>query len=448
MNYCVLIKFSKGMISVWYKLKSEKFAPFEWNNSNNVPLFFYINENNFEFGSLAREKFYSNDPDAYGDYFEITKDPSKDFIIQGNKKPVKHLLYLGIEQLLSNFLNRVLYKQDSIKLYKDQFPLRFLFERDIEVNEKLLVENLFSDAGYNNIESISFNKYFFLMLEKKHILPQKSPVLLLNSIENTLYIDLYNNLEDPHQVTGSSKLEKEGSDPRVQVLADKILNYILVQNSFLNIDQAKDKEINALIPLAEKLLETNLPIHTGTTRLLTCTGGPYYFKVRPSEVNEAMQFNYNDSNITSAIDEVLKISRFNASNTYIVLGSKKINTTYFASRLLSKYPHIVRLESADISHVLSSIFDEIEGLAYRSSIPNPTLKLSPKAQPIRIEAPNVPPAPVGAKPPPIPSIKGDRGSNPPLILNKPALPPVLTVKSNNKANVIKQPPLPPKKIIP
>lgn len=449
MNYCVLIKFSKELISVWYKLQSEKYAPFNWNNSNDVPLYFHVNGNNFEFGNVAREKFYSNDPDAYGNYFEITEDPTNYFIIQGNKKPVKQILYCGIEQLLSRFLNTVLYKHDSIESYRHEFPLRFVFERDIEDKEKLLVENLFRDAGYNNIERISFNEYFLLMLDKMHIVPHKNSVLLLKSVDNTLYMDLYKDITEPYQVVEFSKLENEGSDPRVLILADKILDYILVQNSFLNVE--KSKETRALLPLAEDLLERNLPIHKGTTFLMNCTGGPYYFSVRQSEINDAMQFNSNDFNITSAIDDVLKKSGFKASNTYIILGSRKINTLYFANRLLKKYQHVVSIDSANISQVLSFIFDNIESLEYEPTNSYPIAppfitvpKLPPKLKETLISSP----VPSVNMPPPIPSVAVMKKPNPSLILSKPALPPIPPQQPNNMTSVIKQPPLPPKKLIP
>lgn len=78
---------------------------------------------------LQERVLNSNNPNAFGNYFEIVKDPSKHFNIYGNKKPVKQLLYYGIEQYLSYFINTVLYKSDSIESYRQQFPLFFVRDR-------------------------------------------------------------------------------------------------------------------------------------------------------------------------------------------------------------------------------------------------------------------------------------------------------------------------------
>ena len=69
-----------------------------------MPLAFYINGNEFIMGNYARDRAIVGDPNAYNNYFELIKDPSKVFLFFGVQRPLKQLLYLGIERYLTHFL--------------------------------------------------------------------------------------------------------------------------------------------------------------------------------------------------------------------------------------------------------------------------------------------------------------------------------------------------------
>ena len=126
MDFCVLIKISKQKVSFWYQSGSSPFESLSIKDSNEFPLYFFVDGSDFIFGEyLAIDRFNSNDPNAFGNYFEIIKDPSNHFTIAGNKKPVKQLLYHGIEKVLNFFINQVLYKNDSLESYRQNFPIRF-----------------------------------------------------------------------------------------------------------------------------------------------------------------------------------------------------------------------------------------------------------------------------------------------------------------------------------
>ena len=134
----VVVKISRKELHFWYQSEGSPFSPLEMKEGNVVPLYFYINGNDFVMGNFARDRSNMNDPNSYCDYFEIITDPSKYFTIHGDSKPVKQLLYYGIENYLSHFIKTVLYKNDSIESYRQNFCLRFWFDTDIEEKEKKL----------------------------------------------------------------------------------------------------------------------------------------------------------------------------------------------------------------------------------------------------------------------------------------------------------------------
>lgn len=422
MNYCVLVKVSKRIVSFWYQSEKSHYAPLIIKDTNEAPLYFYVNHNDFIFGNAARDRFYSNDPHAFGDYFEIVKDPSKHFSIYGNKKPVKQLFYYGIEQYLSHFINVVLYKSDSIESYRPHFPLRFLFEPDIEDKEKVLVESLFTETGYDNVGRVDYNESLFTVLYQKGLININKAVLLLTGVDNVLYFELYKSISE--QPAASLKLEGQGADPRVKILADMIIEYISAQNSYLLLD--KDLEIAALLPYSASLLDNLTPIIKGDAILTD--GNAYFFRVNERNLNERLLFLSGDSAIFNAIDDLLKAHGLNIQQTTILLGSEEINTAYFSNKLLKKYPNVKGIGTTDDLDTMRLIFSKIADSGYLVKA------VSPDTPPVLPSRNNLKSPPEAIKPD-LPPVKTTESDKP-----KAKLPPALPPKRNT--TFIGSPPLP------
>ena len=434
------------MVSFWYQSDTNAYAPLSIRESNEVPLYFYVNGNDFIFGSAARDRFNRHDPNAYGNYFEIIKDPGKHFTIYNNKKPVKQLLYYGVEQYLSHFLNTVLYKTDSIESYRQHFPLRFLFDTDIEDQEKSLIEHLFREAGYFNLDRLFYNRILFNVLWQQGVLPKEKAVLLLSGIDDVLYLKLYNNIQT--EAIGTFKLEGQGADPRVKILADMIVEYILLQHSYLSVD--KDNEIAVLLPFCASLLENTGAIISGDAEL--SDGNKYWFKINAKNLNDRLQYYSNDNLIYAAIDDLLKSAGLQIEEVVILLGTEEISTSYFSGKLLKKYHYVKELKPPDIRDTMKAVFAEIAKSDYKvkpqdkGTMPvTDTAPVIPKAP----EMPAVPAVPVFARPP-LPAPKPPPPLPPKKVadsaarqVNVPKLPDIK--HSNDQVNPVKLPPLPPKK---
>ena len=432
------------MVSFWYQSDNNAYAPLSIKESNEIPLYFYVNGNDFIFGSVARDRFNRHDPNTYGNYFEIIKDPGKHFTIYGNKKPVKQLFYYGIEQYLSHFLNTVLYKTDSIESYRQNFPLRFLFDTDIEDNEKSLIEHLFQEAGYFNLDRIFYNKTLFNVLAQKGILPQEKAVLLLSGVDDVLYLKLYKNITT--EAIGSFKLGGQGADPRVKILADMIIEYIILQNSYISID--KDVEIALLLPFCASLLENTSAIIKGDAEL--SDGNTYWFKVNERNLNERLQYYSNDGMIYSAIDDLLKSAALMVEDVIILLGTEEISTSYFSTKLLKKYHYVKEVKAVDVKDTMKAIFTTISEANYKAQSKQPVAPAVLPVAPVVPAAPALPVIPVQARPPlpapklppPLPPKKVVNAATPQI--NVPKLPDVKPAIPT-KVNPVRLPPLPPKK---
>lgn len=436
MDFCVLVKVSKRLISFWYQTDENPYAPLVLKESNEVPLYFYVNGNDFLFGAAARERFNQHDPDSYGNYFEIIKDPGKHFVIYGNKKPVKQLFYYGVEQHLSYFINAVLYKGDSIESYRQQFALRFLFEADIEDKEKTLIENLFTEAGYFNIQRMNFDEALFEVLVKNRLLDSGGNVLLLNGISDVLYLKFYTNLSRTPEST--LKIAGQGADPRVKILAEMIIEYILTQNSFLNLD--KEIEIASLLSYSAGLLNNITAVIKGDAELTD--GNRYWFRINERSLNDRLQYYSKDLAVYAAIDDLLKVNNLRVENIDILLVGSEISTSYFSNKLLKKYPNVKAVDPACLNDAMKLVFSSI-------SIPGtPAIKRVPLPPPVSTKQPVVTYQPAIIMKPPVPAKVTAPPPPPKKEITRPvAKPPPPVVKANGKpgANPRLPPPPPPAK---
>lgn len=421
MNFCVLVKIAKRKISFWYQTEGKSYTALVMKDANEIPLFFYVNGNDFLFGESARDRFFSNDPNAFGNYFEIVKDPALHFVISGNKKPVKQLFYYGVEKYLSHFINTVLYKSDSIETYRSLFPLRFLFEPDMEEKEKALVEALFTDAGYMNVQRVEYNEALFRVLQQKKLIANNSSIIKLTGIDNTLYVELY---KDPAaDLAVHLKMEGQGSDPRVSILAEMILEYIVLQHPYLTIN--KEAEIAAILPYASGLLYTMTPVIKGEAEL--SDGRPYYFRVNERSLEERLLFLAGDSVLYSALDDLIKAHGLYVQTTVILLASEEISTIYFSDKLLKKYPNVRSVEASDDLDTMKAIFSGIADAGYSVQSVGPSL---PPVLPAKKESTDF----TDIARPGLPSVKVKEPEQPVK------LPPAPSAKKNNA--FIHSPPLP------
>lgn len=439
MKFCVLVKISRRSVSFWYQSDRNSYAPLCMRESNEVPLYFYVSGNDFMFGSTAREFFNRNAPDAYGNYFELIRNPAAHFSIYGHKKPVKQLIYHGIEQYLSHFLNTVLYKTDSIESYRKDFPLRFLFDNDIEEHEQSLIEYLFQEAGYFNLDRVDFNKALFEVLTRGGVLPAGKGVLLLSGIDDVLYLNLYQKATG--SPVGTFKLQDQGADPRVKLLAGMIVDYIIVNNSYLSID--KDREIAGILPFCAALLGQGTAMIKGEVML--SDGNNYWFKVNERNLNESLQYYSNDGMIYTAIDDLLKSGSMQVQDVVILLGTEEISTNYFSEKLLKRYHHVSTIRTADTRVAMNAVFAGIAGAGYVVAA-----KVPAATPAVVVAAPAMPQANTDTvvKAPPLPKIP----VKPPLPPKPvpPALPPLPRMPDAKPAsatqnNPVKLPPVPPKK---
>ena len=415
MHYALVIRISKRAVTTWYRTEGKRHAPLLLKGTHDVPLYFYVKENYFDFGMAARERFFQHDPAAFGDYFELIKDPSRHFTLHNSSKRIKQLLYYGIEQLLAYFLNSVLYKSDSIESYRANLPLTFIFEPDLDIPEQALIAEMFTEAGYRNVAIRQYNQALVELFRKAG---DTRAILLLTGLNDTLYLELF--LNGTGTATRVQAIPGQGADPRIRILSEMILDYIRDQHTYLELNISE--EISALLPFCSGLLAGNQLIMNGEAEL--SNGSRHWFRVPLKSVEERLQYHTGDLLINTAVNELLHQAGLTPGHVRILLGNEQIQTPFFSQRLLKGFPHVINITVQDMEATMHHIFD---GVHQVREIKKPVAPF---------KSPSLPPVPVKV-PPPLPQNKVRTVAPPPLPSKEAAI-----------SKTIQPPPLPaPKKKI-
>jgi hypothetical protein len=452
MKYCVLVKISKQQLGFWHQLEGGVHTPLSINGPNTIPLCFYVNGNEFKIGDFAKERFLVNDRHAYNDYFEIVKDPVKHFTLHGDSKPVKQLLYYGVENYLSHFIKTILYKNESIEAFRTNFCLRFWFDDDIVNQEKVLVENLFKEAGYENVAEVDVN--LFLNKELNSEIKSTKSRLCLSAVSNDLYVKLFK--APAYGLLGQIQLEQLGSDPRAKILAKLILEDIKEASPHIYIEE--EKEIAFIINHCVQLLSSLSPIMRNDIEL--STGVRTDYKIRLAQLEERLMYNRGiEDKVIPQLENILSANGIVGSSVDIILNGDKLNTNYFKDKLTKKFPNVYGVSSLIQEKLLKSIFSTFASEGYRLSLkvssaaPSGVLKGAENLAPVVNTPPkiNIPPV---VKTPPLPAkqVNGNLDNkqilkpeiiSPPIIKPEFKLPPV-----NKDVKKVEVPPLPPRAKVP
>jgi len=464
MSFCVLVHISKNSISFWYQQQDAPFGPLAIKDGNDMPLYFYARENDFILGSAARERFLNGDQvNAFGNYFDIIANPANYFTVYGNKKHVKFLMYYAVEQYLSHFLDTVLYKNESIEGYRDNFPLRFMYSNDVAQKEKLLVESIFKESGYDNVETLSYTQFLFNFLIFENLINPQIPSILLTGLNGDLFIELYSNIflnPISHVI-----VEEQGSDPRIKYMAKMIYDDAM-STTRLNLDLKK--ELSHLLPCAKEFLLQDSAIPKGDITL--SDGTNCWVKLKRKDLDQLLVYDEGISKINKAIEKILSENAVQSNKVQLILNGDSVNTEYLIDKLKEKYGNVIGTPAKSQNEVLKLLFKDISDDGYqikhksssgsstsavintRSNLKEPPVAKTPPVvnTPPIVNAPPKVTLPPVVKVPPLPNKNNiqttenkPEGKSPPILKPEIKLPPV--IKDIKKVEV---PPLPPRAKVP
>lgn len=351
MDFCILIELSKKKISFLYNRSDGegKFAPFVGDGSA-LPLAIYCLGNDIQIGQFAVDEAINKNPHAYTEVFQIMKTRGvykyKDIQYDYNT-----LLKNAIERYLAQFFDSVLMGQKGrLEQNIATLPLCFVFNSDIDENERLFIKDCFEKSGYGNL---GIEDYDQIVVEASKF--ATGHAVCVTSDGKNLYINIYETKSNRH--LEGFVIPDMGRDPRVEKAIEKLWDSLGYDNYYLNFENEK----NILTKIAEEFLSSgelelqqDVLFSDGHTRECFLT------------LRELENFRFNnDGKIVNDAKNILRKLGISYPDCTIVLRSKAANNGYFKNMFRDEFGPVVNVDRSFRSNVLSQLLQDIKKANYR-----------------------------------------------------------------------------------
>ncbi len=221
----LLLYFKEDCIELWSIDKNDRLIPVTYISSNQLPLYFLIDEDKILMEDYAKEQYSKGISNSFGNFWRNIDNDSLTYERYSAKKSFSTLLPYALKESIlpkiakSHFqvtLKELLTGTKTILLYDSFVPER----------HKEIILNLFYDiVGFdrNSIISIDFFEYFRDFQINKRNLNQADSFIVSNISDGDFYIHYIGNDSPFHKAM--KVLEGKGHDPSLDV----VLN-ILAEN--------------------------------------------------------------------------------------------------------------------------------------------------------------------------------------------------------------------------
>ena len=355
MNFCVLIELSKKKISFLYNRSDgeNKLTPFD-DECQAIPLAIFCQGNDIQIGQYAINEALNQSPYAYTDIFNVMKTVGT-YKYRGEEFHYNTLLFNAIQKYLSYFFDSVLIgQQGRLEQNVSNMPLCFMFNSDVNENERLFVRDCFEKGGYGNVAITDYDK---LVIEASDY--STPNVICVTSDGSDLYVGIYKT-ENAQHVT-SLIIKDHGKDPRVNATVEKLWESIGYDSYYLD----AEKERKVLLQVAENFLSSSdvefqekVMFTDGVSRECFVSKNQLDYIILRS-----------DGKIISDIKNALARHGIEIKDCAVVLKGKAANNSYF-DKIFKEEFSVKHVNDSFYSKVLKQLLADIKESNYRFTSEN------------------------------------------------------------------------------
>ena len=355
MNFCVLIELSKKKISFLYNRSDgeNKLTPFD-DECQALPLAIFCQGNDIQIGQYAINEALNQSPYAYTDIFNVMKTVGT-YKYRGEEFHYNTLLFNAIQKYLSYFFDSVLIgQQGRLEQNVSNMPLCFMFNSDVNENERLFVRDCFEKGGYGNVAITDYDQ---LVIEASDYSTPNE--ICVTSDGSDLYVGIYKT-ENAQHVT-SLIIKDHGKDPRVDATVEKLWESIGYDSYYLD----AEKERKVLLQVAENFLSSSdvefqekVMFTDGVSRECFVSKNQLDYIILRS-----------DGKIISDIKNALVRHGIETKDCAVVLKGKAANNSYF-DKVFKEEFSVKHVNDSFHSKVLKQLLADIKESNYRFTSEN------------------------------------------------------------------------------
>lgn len=349
MNFCILIELSKERISFLYNRSDSDngFVPFVEQGA--LPLAIYCSGNQMEVGQFAVDEANKQNPNAYVDVFKKLRDGGT-FKYRGEEIPNNMLLFNAIQRYLSSFFDSTLIGQmGRLEQNIATMPICFLFNADINENERLFVKDSFVKSGFANVGVRDCDQ-----LAMRTVRTDSSNYVCVTSNGQDLFVNIYNKQGKRLEAL---LIRHHGRDPRMDVAVEKLWDSIGYDNYYLNKEQEQ--------PILEQIAENFLGSGKYSLNDSVTFSNGYSYDVALS-LHELDQFSVKDDG--KAIVDVMRIladHNIKTSDCTVILQGKAAHNSFFSNMFKKEFNTVRSIDNSFRTEILANFLQEVKSSHYK-----------------------------------------------------------------------------------
>ncbi|MDE5642760.1 MAG: hypothetical protein K2I56_04645 [Muribaculaceae bacterium] len=316
-----------------------------------APLAFYCSDTGIVVGEDALRAAHAGTSNAFDNYFKRIVEDST-YTIGGQTRPIRNLLLDASELIFSDFFRLVLFNRyGSLSDNRANVPLVIACESDIRPNERVLLQELFKDSGYNRVKVVEYDRYIGRFIRESLSKECACDNVLVAWTEGAdLTLSLFNVNDGSGPVVQC--YENLGIDPRKDYVKDMIWKSVIYQNQWL----PRDNEENTLDKLASDFLCSSQPLVNGMVTL--SDGGTYHYSLNRSTI-DCIQ-SPDSVSLRESLDRFLRDNDIaNREGVLLLLRGNAAGNSYFERNLSPGFSRTIRTDKKLRNNTMSLLIAEV-----------------------------------------------------------------------------------------
>jgi len=423
----LLLFFREDVLETWSIDLNGRLLPVNYNSSNKIPLYFLLSGDQILMDSFAKESYYKNVENSFGDFWQNSASNMLEYERFGAKYTFDTLLPYTLKESILPSVVKSHFHCGNLSEFLTQFNTLIAFDSfiDQEQQEKIN-KNLLEIVGYNPnaLVLIDFWENYKEVLIKKNTITRNDSFVLVNGSLGNIYFHLIGKNSPSH--LSKRVLIGKGHDPRVDTILDFLSEIARAKGSIVSQSDIKKEIVSDAEVILNKLFDGYV-MHTIKNDKIGIN--PLKIGFHRSEIDGRLNNRQSLNFIQNEFDTFRKNN--NAENLGIILSGSLINQAVFKDFFSSTYSKVLSESEAFEKEFILQILDQ--NRTCPSEAQSKHLKGQEKSGPIVNTPPVVATTPKGTTPPGVkaPPVfhTPPRVTTPPVVKAPPvvATPPKVTI---------------------
>ena len=335
---------------------------YEHDNDAHIPFYFYSNNSgDILLGESAKTKYENQDKNAHYDYFKLIKNVTQKFNFIGGEQKIDKIIVRATEYLINGFLKNALFSEKVVYDLKDKLNISLIFYNDVSENEITFVNSIFKNEGYTKIKSFYYNYLLLNFLDQNRKIGSFKGYIILDSIENNLHINYFDNLSRKQYKTNAVGKDL-AIDPRIKLLGASIINIAIEKTGSLVNPKDEinkhDEVFKKAYSLYNKKAEFNIQITLSD-------GASSVVKIKKSRIEKKLTYANEFTKDFNFLDHFYEKTGVQQSEMIFILH-KNIHSESFSDKIKSNYTNVYH--STELSSQIFQLFYKNEQCASNGNL--------------------------------------------------------------------------------